>query len=246
MSGGALHGAEPDVHGGIPICWPQFGMRGLRLKQHGFARNSLWRVASAGADTVTLALRRDGVPAALLRAVPEGNALRGGWELRMTVRAGDDALTQSLQVHNAEDAVGELEFTAALHTYFRVSDLAAARVLGLTGTEYEDYARTDRAVTRDGADAVEFASEVDRLYLSAPGTVKLQDGHRAVLVHKDGFADVVVWNPGQRVAGQMAGLGDWRAFVCVEVVQAGHDVRLAPGQAWTATQTLQSVPDTRP
>ena len=36
------------ISGGIPICFPQFGPG--EMKQHGFARDSLWRVASTSAD----------------------------------------------------------------------------------------------------------------------------------------------------------------------------------------------------
>ena len=36
------------IKGGIPLCFPQFGPG--EMKQHGFARDSVWKVGSTSAD----------------------------------------------------------------------------------------------------------------------------------------------------------------------------------------------------
>lgn len=46
----ALHGV---CRGGVPVCFPQFGQLGP-LGQHGFARNSSFRLLEETADSATL------------------------------------------------------------------------------------------------------------------------------------------------------------------------------------------------
>ncbi|KAL2902807.1 putative glucose-6-phosphate 1-epimerase [Bienertia sinuspersici] len=43
MSSKATFKPPNAIRGGIPICFPQFGSRGL-LEQHGFARNRMWEI----------------------------------------------------------------------------------------------------------------------------------------------------------------------------------------------------------
>merc|ERR1711939_456877 len=101
--------------GGIPVCWPQFNVRGP-LAKHGFARTSdEWEVASmdgSGDPTLVLSLK-------------DSEATRAAWpfsfELTLTVVLGEKALKTSMEVNNVGDA--DMNFTTALHTYFRVSDV---------------------------------------------------------------------------------------------------------------------------
>lgn len=145
---------------------------------------------------------------------------------------------QVLRVHNTGSEV--LEFTSALHTYFRVSDVGNASVVGLKGVRYWDNVKGEEST--DAADAVLFPGEVDRAYIGAPDTLKLTDSGRSavLMVHKRGFQDAVVWSPGQDKAAGMSDLGDWRGFVCVEVAQARSGaVALGPGDSWEGSTTAE-------
>lgn len=57
-------------------------------------------------------------------------------------------------------------FTAALHTYFAVSDISAVTVEGLDGVTYSDSLADGAKVTQAGA--VKFDREVDRIYIATP------------------------------------------------------------------------------
>ena len=84
------------------------------------------------------------------------------------------------------------------------------------------------------------------MYLGVPTPLKLCDAGRGpgggssgggslVMLRQHGFADCVVWSPGEAKAASMADLGSphYRQFVCVEAAQAhSGSVALAPGQEW--------------
>ena len=85
-----------------------------------------------------------------------------------------------------------------------------------------------------------FAGEVDRVYADAPNEVALREPGRALVVAADGFADVVVWNPGPDRAAALADLepDGWRRFVCVEAAAAARPVEVALGERWIGAQRL--------
>lgn len=84
--------------------------------------------------------------------------------------------------------------------------------------------------------------QVDRLYVQAPDRLVLEDGadgRRTLTLAKQGFPDVVVWNPDGAKASGMADLSDWHGFLCIEVAHAAQDpVILKPGETWAGRQIL--------
>lgn len=75
-----------------------------------------------------------------------------------------------MMVNNTGDA--DMAFTCALHTYFRVSDIAKAMVTGLGGTSYLD-SLDNRTEKLWESDSVLFEEEVDRVYMKTKGTLKV-------------------------------------------------------------------------
>jgi glucose-6-phosphate 1-epimerase len=148
---------------------------------------------------------------------------------RLAVTAGD-ALELAFDVENTGEA--PFAFELALHTYFAVADAGAATVGGLDGCAYLD--KVDGgARRRQGAAAVRFTGEVDRVYESG-GPVTLADpaGARALRIDGTGAGSTVVWNPGAAKTRTLADMSPegYRGFVCVETgAVSDQRVTLPPG-----------------
>jgi glucose-6-phosphate 1-epimerase len=220
------------IRGGIPLVFPQFGPG--KLPQHGFARSSLWeiastRVAESGEVEVVLALNNSDTT----REVWD-HAFRAEFVVSVT-----DRLRTELRVTNSNTVV--FEFTAALHTYFAIADIGSAHIAGLKGLDYLDSLKK-RQKLKETEEKVIFEGEVDRIYLSTPDEVSVVDEAkgRCIKIQKSGFPDAVVWNPWVDKARRMQDFGDeeYRGMVCVEAGAVASPVVLEPGGTWHGTQTL--------
>lgn len=222
------------IRGGIPVIFPQFAAEGP-LPRHGFARTAAWSVDDSppsdhGGAIVRLSLR----DTADTRAI---------WDARflatIEVRIGGGALTVALSVENTGSS--PFSFTAALHTYLRMHDIARTEVVGLQGARYRDSA--DRATLhREDAPVVRVAGELDRVYVDAPSPLVVREPERTLAVATRGFPDVVLWNPGSTRA---AGLPDMEPhgacrMLCVEAAVVQTPVALTPGATWNGSQSLDA------
>ena len=227
------------IRGGIPVIFPWFGPR-VGLGQHGFARLKTWEVkevAPAPDGSVSVRFRLPTCPDA--GGFPPFSA-----EYVVTVR---EFLALQLIVSNqSKDA--EFTFEDCLHTYFEVGDVTAISIRGLKGLTYLD--KVARFVEQSEArDAVRIASEVDRIYQNATGTVEILDPRlgRRIRVEKQGSASTVVWNPWIVKSRQMPDFGDeeYERMICLESGNvAANSVTLAPGASATlavklSTETLK-------
>jgi D-hexose-6-phosphate mutarotase len=155
----------------------------------------------------------------------------------------NQALTLQLIVTNqSKDA--EFTFENCLHTYFDVGDVTAISINGLKGLSYLDTVAGVLEKTETG-EAVRIASEVDRLYLNATGTVEILDPRlgRKIRVEKQGSASTVVWNPWIAKARRMPDFGDeeYARMICVESGNvASNSISLPPGESSTLTVKLSS------
>lgn len=210
------------IRGGVPVIFPQFAERGSGMR-HGFARVSTWRVDQSGdgadhgdsAHAVFVLTRADLAPA-IAAAWPHGFELR----LRIAVRGAQ--LSFALDVRNAGD--DSLTFSAALHTYFAVAAIGAARIEGVH------------------ADELSIADKHDQIYRHVPGPITLAYGSSRLTLVQDGFDDAVVWNPGAADTAALADMADddYLRFVCVEPARI-DPVTLASGAAWRGTHTISAA-----
>ena len=224
--------ASGAIRGGVPIIFPQFSNFGP-LGKHGFARLREWRFAGAATDA-------DGTERVRLE-LPDAPELRESWPhpFRAEVEVALDADLLDIALHVANTGPEPLEFTAALHTYLRVAEIADARLHGLGGGQF----RVGGLQGRDEVDSspvLQIDGPLDRVYADAPDEVVLHGGGEVVRLAKRGFRDLVVWNPGAEGAARLDDLDDseYRWMLCVEPANALVPTRLAPGERWTGTQTL--------
>lgn len=220
-------GGAAAIRGGIPVIFPQFADHGP-LPKHGFARNRPWTLLAARSDAASFTLRDDAATRAIWPCA---------FDLLLDVTVAPAALEVRLSVRNRGESA--FSFTAALHTYLRVDEIAHARIHGLQGLRYRDSTRGGAAGV-EPAQALTIDGELDRIYLQTPDTLTLHDAKRSLLVQSRGFADAVIWNPGAEKAAALADLEEegWRRFVCIESAVIARPVVLQPGATWTAAQRL--------
>jgi glucose-6-phosphate 1-epimerase len=85
--------------------------------------------------------------------------------------------------------------------------------------------------------------ETDRVYIRSPETTKIRHANGSYLVHKEGFDDIVVWNPWIEKAKAMSDFGDeeYKEMVCAEAGQISTPVVLAAKASWVGKLTLKSA-----
>lgn len=222
------------IRGGIPLIFPQFADRGP-LRQHGFARTASWTFAGASvAEEGHRATFRLESSAATRATWPKDFAL----ELAATI--GGNRLEVELRVLNRGEA--SFPFTAALHTYLRITDPARARLRGLRGIRFVERGATQ--VETEHRDAITPESPIDRVYFEAPPRTVLEDEGRVVTITQRGFTDTVVWNPGAEKSAAMADMAPdgWRRMFCIEAAAVEPPVVLRPGETWRGSQSLACDP----
>lgn len=232
------------VRGGIPICFPQFGNRGL-LEQHGFARNKIWVI--------------DGNPPPLQPTDSNGKAYIDllfkpseedlkvwphSFEFRLRVSLGTDGcLSLISRIRNIN--CKSFNFSFAYRTYFSVSDISEVRVEGLETLDYLDNLCNRERFTEQG-DALTFESEVDRVYLSSSDVIAVFDHEkkRILVIRKEGLPDVVVWNPWEKKAKTIVDFGDeeYKQMLCVDGAAIERPITLKPGKEWTGRLELSVMP----
>ncbi len=231
LSPRSIFDGQAAIRGGVPICFPQFNLRGA-LPKHGFVRNLPWQALAAPGQ--------DGLQARLSLRLSSSAATRAYWanefELTLTLELLPQALLLQLDVHNIGQT--EFAFTGALHTYLRVNDLAGLRLQGLGGQPAWD-AVTDQHGLGDSS--ISFGAEFDRVYDAPARPLCAQEGAQRLQIEQSAsFEHTVVWNPGAEKCASLADMpaDGWRHMLCIEAAQVLSAQTLGPGQSWSGWQRL--------
>jgi glucose-6-phosphate 1-epimerase len=237
LSPASFFEADKPIRGGVPVCWPQFGARGPLPIMHGFARLYPWMFAGAAiTDDDRL----------MARFVKFANdATHAVWDhdfsIKLDVTLGGNQLDLAMEVTNP--ASRPFEFSGALHTYFRVAEVAEAAVEGLQGAAYMILPKSEERIVQEEAQ-VRFAGLVNRVYPGAPATQTIVEPGRRVQVSRSGFPDTVVWNIGEQLNPTMPDLppDGYRRYICIEAAIVEKSIRLTQGQTWRGTQVIRVLP----
>lgn len=224
------------IRGGIPICWPWFGVpeknppevrrRILTDASHGFARTAVWKLEDVreSAQEVEVSLSLDA-----------NTDFEEAWEGRALVLMtfNFSAAGCQLALSTTNPGAEPLAFSQALHTYLPTRDIKATHVEGLEDCGYMDAQKEWSYHTQQGP--VAFEGETDRIYESGgPLIVSTPSGSRKLTAI--GSDSTVVWNPGPEKAARLSDFPDaaWQSMLCVESANALSDYRVVnDGQSHT-------------
>lgn len=195
------------LRGGVPVCWPWFGPAAqANLPAHGFARNLPWTLSAHNEDANGVSLTFE---------LQSNDYTRKLWPHDFTLYARyklGRACEMELEAH------GEFETTAALHTYFKVGDIAEVRVSGLGEPYLDTVIGGVKGKLIDGVQT--FPDRIDRVYLEAEDCSVIHDANlkRTINVVHHHQSNVVGWNPGPALSVSMNDMPDdgYRTFVCIE------------------------------
>ena len=231
MSPKAVFKKGKALRGGIPLCWPWFGKNteDASLPSHGIARISTWQVGRCEEG-------EDGRVNLLLALPPENEMLPSG---ALAMEIGNE-LTMSLITLDVPRA---MPYSAAMHTYFAVSDYEQVAVTGLEELAFAEFA--DDALPHP-EDPLIPLGHIDRIYHPVPENTEITihdpAWERSIRICRAGSGSAVVWNPGAALAAGMGDLGEGneRGFLAVETtVVPAENIMLRCGETHELTTRIQ-------
>ena len=230
---------EPGVaiRGGIPVIFPQFANVGP-LPKHGFARTTGWQLADQANDAEN---GKDAAVATALFELHSDSKTLAIWPhaflAQLQVSVSERTLMVELRVQNTDDHA--FSYTAALHTYLQISQIADISLQGMKGVHYRDSV-TGTPDCYEESEHIRIQGEVDRIYQQAPSPLEVLDTDRRIRITHQGFADAVVWNPGAILCAKLADMeaNGYQHMLCVEGAAIVEPVCLQPGEQWRGSQRL--------
>lgn len=234
------HNRGESFHGGIPVCFPQFGKLAIPgMAQHGFARVMPFEVRSTQyteeMTEIVLGLKSSADTLALW---PHEFDL----EIKVTV-----SMKLNLTMTTKNTGGTAFEFTGGFHPYFRVMARDGVTVKGLDGCSYIYAVDMSEHVQSGDLAMTSSADHVFTLPPSPKHEFAIMDAgmRRAIAMVSSGNGTAIVWNPGPE--GKLADFAedDWNKFVCVEPVTAWPKAtrQLAPGETHELLVAIQSSMD---
>lgn len=234
MSPKAVFSQGKALRGGVPLCWPWFGKHPEDATQpsHGVARISTWQLAASEE-------LEDGCVRLMLALPPEHEMLPSG---AVMMEIGSE-LTISLITL---DVPRTMPFSAAMHTYFAVSDYEQVAITGLEESDFTEYAQD---AVPHCEDPLIPAGHIDRIYCPVQENqeIAIHDPgwSRSIRICRAGSGSCVVWNPGAELAAGMGDLGAEaaRGFLAVESsVVPAENIMLRCGETHELTTNIRVVP----
>ncbi|MBE0377241.1 D-hexose-6-phosphate mutarotase [Pseudoalteromonas prydzensis] len=222
-----------SVRGGIPICWPWFGVNANPdWPIHGVARTSLWR-----ADEVSE--QDDQVKVSL--TLPMAQVDETYWPHKSKLKV-EFVLTTKLEVRLTTTNLSNqtITFTQALHTYFPTPAITETQVDGLQGSQYIEFGEGPF----DQNELVGFARETDMVYTQAADTQRIITPDGIIEVGRENSSSCVLWNPWIDKSKRLSNFADdeYHTMLCLEAANVMDDSAVvAAGESHTLTTTIRWV-----
>lgn len=222
-----------SVRGGIPICWPWFGVNANPdWPIHGVARTSLWR-----ADEVTEQDEQIKVSLTL----PMAQVDESYWPHKSKLKV-EFVLTTKLEVRLTTTNLSNqtITFTQALHTYFPTPAITETQVDGLQGSQYIEFGEGPF----EQNELVGFARETDMVYTQAADTQRIITPDGIIEVGRENSSSCVLWNPWIDKSKRLSNFADdeYHTMLCLEAANVMDDSAVvAPGESHTLATTIRWV-----
>jgi len=217
LSETAIFDKSKPIRGGVPICWPWFASlypelkasENSKLPAHGFVRNQDWRVIaieeSPEATTITLS--------------PTQLGLYGFSEKLLTCVEVTFSEKCSIKLITKNTSDQPVKITAALHTYFNITDIHQTKIIGVGG-RYID--KTKENGVFEQALPYLINSETDKTHLQDEDNqfkfIQVISQLDTISIEQHGHDSVVIWNPWQEKSTAMADMqdNDYLNMLCIE------------------------------
>ncbi len=212
------------IRGGIPICWPWFGVHvsDSNLPNHGFARTSLW----THVEIEALSESKTKIVFSLESSEESLKMWPYDFELTLEIYMSD-----ILEVSLISKNRGEKSFTLtqALHTYLEIEEIHEVEVQGLRNKPF--YNKLDNSFDNVENEELKFTTEVDRIYYDLSQPLFVKDANQNITVETKGSNSVVVWNPGSEYKKSFNDLSAYENMLCLESANVFKDeIELQPNE----------------
>ena len=231
LSDTSLYQQGKAIRGGIPLCWPWFGpLDGAN--QHGFAREVLWHLDSVDVTTAGVTVEISWQGEAMDKLWPYSAKLQQRLFFGKTFE-------QSLSMTNLSD--NTIEYTGALHSYFKVSSPDNVTVPLLDEVNFYDKLADQQVsgLTRENCQG-----PIDTVYHTSIPQQLIDKGFgRIINIVNENTQQWVLWNPGIDTAAQMADVhqGGEQEYVCLEAANTTWQ-KIPAKQTAVIKQTITILP----
>ncbi len=233
LSDNAILDDSKSLRGGVPICWPWFGrhVKDKTQPSHGLVRNIAWAVNTFDYTSETFTIELSPTQCETVDFyVPEGVSLTQ----KITIT---DNLSIELTTNN--QSKGNFEFSAALHSYFNIGEIADTEVIGLENSRY--ISEKTFWQFENAPKVYRFREQTDRIHFDQSEVVSIRSPLHNIELSQTGHNCYIVWNPWKTVSDNTPGMGGdtWKGMLCIEPAAFKPSLNLKSGASHTLTQTIK-------
>jgi glucose-6-phosphate 1-epimerase len=223
------------IRGGVPICWPWFGKHSEQenLPQHGFARTSVFEVLDICElinGEIKIILR--------LSDCPQTRAI-WPYEFNLDV-CFVIGKSLSIELKTTNNSAQTFEISEAIHSYFKIDNIAQTTLSGLDGCLYLD--QLDETNKRQIGNLA-ISQETDNIYTTSESALIISDlvNNNKLLLKQHNCNSTVVWNPWVSKSAMMVDFPDqgYLNMLCVEAANISPCVQVCSGASHTISQAIQ-------